>query len=135
MITMKTLIAGSVACIGFAMGAQAYEAGDLIVRAGAVTVDPNTSATTPTLNGAPLYGTNVNVGSDTQLGLTLAYMITPAIGVELLAATPFQHDIRGNLGTTAALGTNDLGSTKQLPPTLSLQYYFNNSSIFMLVAA
>ncbi len=130
MITMKTLVAGSVACMGFAMGAQAYEAGDFIVRAGAVTVDPNTSATTPTLNGAPLYGANVNVGSDTQLGLTLAYMITPAIGVELLAATPFQHDIRGNLGTTAALGTNDLGSTKQLPPTLSLQYYFNNSSIF-----
>lgn len=130
MSIIKNVVVGSVACMGFAMGAQAYEAGDFIVRAGAVTVDPNTSATTPKLNGAPLYGANVDVGSDTQLGLTVAYMITPDIGVELLAASPFQHDIRGNLGTKAALGTNDLGSTKQLPPTLSLQYYFNNSSIF-----
>lgn len=130
MSTIKKVIVGSVACMGFAVGAQAYEAGDLIVRAGAVTVDPNTSATTPLLNGAPLYGANVDVGSDTQLGLTVAYMITPDIGVELLAASPFQHDIRGNLGSKAALGTNDLGSTKQLPPTLSLQYYFNNASKF-----
>lgn len=130
MSTMKTLIAGGVMCMGAAMGAQAYEAGDFIVRAGAVTVDPNTSATTPKLNGAPLYGANVDVDSDTQLGVTLAYMITPDIGVELLAATPFTHNINGNKAAAAALGTNDLGSTKQLPPTLSLQYYFNNSSMF-----
>jgi outer membrane protein len=130
MSTMKKVIAGSVACMGFAMGAQAYEAGNFIVRAGAITVDPNTSATTPELNGAPLYGMKVNVDSDTQLGLTMTYMLTPEIGVELVAATPFTHNIRGNLNSTAYLGTNDLGSTKQLPPTVNLQYYFNNSSIF-----
>ena len=132
MSTMKKVMAGTGACVGMAMamGAQAYEAGDFIVRAGAVTVDPNDSATTPKLNGAPLYGVGVEVDSDTQLGLTVAYMVTSNIGVELLAATPFQHDITGNLNSTAALGTNDLGNTKQLPPTLTLQYYFNNSSIF-----
>lgn len=130
MITMKTLVAGSVACMGFAMGAQAYEAGDFIVRAGAVTVAPNTSADTPTLNGNYLYGANVDVDSDTQLGLTFAYMLTPDIGLELLAATPFTHHISGNSSAVGYLGTSDLGSTKQLPPTLSLQYYFNNSSAF-----
>jgi len=130
MMTMKKIMAGSVMFMGVAMGAQAYEAGDFIVRAGAITVDPNTSATTPKLNGVPLYGVNVDVDSDTQFGLTMSYMITSDIGVELVAATPFTHDIRGNLNATAALGTNDLGSTKHLPPTVNLQYYFNNSSVF-----
>lgn len=130
MSTIKKVIVGSVACMGFAAGAQAYEAGDLIVRAGAVTVAPNTNATTPELNGAPLYGASVDVNSDTQLGVTVAYMLTRDIGVELLAATPFTHNIRGDRNAAAYLGTSDLGSTKELPPTVSVQYYFNNSSAF-----
>lgn len=43
-------------------------------------------------------------------------------GVELLAATPFQHDIsRG--------GTN-IASTRHLPPTLSLNYHFPTQTMF-----
>lgn len=125
---MRKVVAGSLVMMGAAMGAHAYEAGDVIVRVGAANVDPNDSASTPTLNGAPLLSTDVGVDRDTQVGLTVAYMLTPSIGVELLAATPFQHDISGNGALGGVLGTTDLGSTRQLPPTLSLQYYFNNSS-------
>ena len=128
MYAVKKVIVGSIACISFVISAQAYEAGDLILRAGAVTVAPNTNASTPELNGANLYGASVDVNSDTQLGLTAVYMFTPEIGLELLAATPFTHNIRGDKTTASYLGTSDLGSTKQLPPTLSVQYYFNNSS-------
>ena len=39
------------------------------------------------------------------------------IGIELLGAWPFQHDVSGSGG----LGK--IGSTKQLPPTLSLQWH------------
>lgn len=125
---MKKMVAGSVLLMGAAMGAQAYEAGDIIVRVGAATVEPNDEASTPELNGIPLLGTDASVDSDTQIGLTAAYMLTNNLGVELLAATPFQHDISGNGALGGVLGTTDLGSTRQLPPTVSLQYYFNNSS-------
>jgi outer membrane protein len=44
-------------------------------------------------------------------------MMTDVWGLELLAAVPFKHDI------DLLDGTN-VGSTKHLPPTLSLQYHF-----------
>lgn len=48
-------------------------------------------------------------------------MLTDHIGLELLAATPFQHTV-GVKGLGAGLD-GKLGDIKQLPPTLSLQYY------------
>jgi outer membrane protein len=90
----------------------AYEQGDVIVRAGATQVQAN--------NDYDPDGVSAN--SNTQLGINIVYMATDNIGVELLAASPFKHDIKHK-----ALGV--IGSTKQLPPTLSVQYYMNNSSI------
>lgn len=104
----------------------AYEAGDWIVRAGYAAVDPREDSTALKLDGTKLGGTGVGVNSSAALGLTVSYMLTSHIGVELLAATPFEHDIYtkglGGLG----LGLNDgrLGSVKHLPPTVSAQYYF-----------
>ena len=48
-------------------------------------------------------------------------MITNHIGIELLAATPFNHTVAVK-GLGPALD-GKLGDIKQLPPTLSLQYY------------
>ena len=47
-------------------------------------------------------------------------MYTDNVGIELLAATPFNHDLTGTGGVTTKVG-----KAKQLPPTLSLQYHFN----------
>ena len=71
------------------------------------------------LNGTALAGTEAEVDDDTQLGLTFTYMLTNHIGVGLLAATPFDHDIEADLGAV----TVDAGSAKQFPPTVTLQYY------------
>lgn len=102
--------------------ANAYEAGDIIVRAGAITVDPNEDSSGVK---SPLgdLGGSATVESDTQLGLNFAYMITDHIGIELLAAT-FSHDVgvHGLQGGLAGLNGR-LGDVKQLPPTLSLIYY------------
>ena len=91
--------------------ASAYEAGDIIVRAGIASVQPNETmeagSTLDTLNGG--------LGNNEQLGITASYMLTDKLGLELLAATPFKHDITSN-------GAK-IGETKHLPPTLSLQYY------------
>ncbi len=45
-------------------------------------------------------------------------MVTDKVGVELLAATPFSHDVG-----TKGLGGLKLGELKHLPPTLSVIYY------------
>jgi outer membrane protein len=47
---------------------------------------------------------------------TGTYMLTNNIGLELLAALPFEHDIE--------LNGSKVGETKQLPPTLSVQWHF-----------
>jgi outer membrane protein len=115
----KTLFTASVLAVALASPfAQAYQAGDVIVRAGAITVDPHEDSGNVKLGGTPVTPTGATLDSDTQLGLNFAYMVTDNLGVELLAATPFTH----NVGTKG-LGGLKLGELKHLPPTLSVIYY------------
>ncbi|MCP5195022.1 MAG: outer membrane beta-barrel protein [Pseudomonadales bacterium] len=105
------------ALAGGSMMAQAYEKGDFILRVGATTVDPDSDSSGINLPGVPTLHTEVD--DDTQLGIIPVYMVTESVGLELLAATPFEHDI-----TLQGKGVNlNAGSTKHLPPTLSLQWY------------
>lgn len=100
--------------------AQAHQAGDIIVRAGAITVDPQESSSNVSVAGNGVAGTKATLDSDTQLGLNFAYMLTNNIGIELLAATPFSH----NVGVKGLGGLDgNLGELKHLPPTLSVVYY------------
>ena len=114
--------------------AHAHQAGDIIVRAGAITVDPQESSSDIWVGalGTDVAGTKATLDSDTQLGLNFAYMLTNNIGIELLAATPFSHDVgvKGMPGGFAGLNGN-LGELKHLPPTLSVVYYpLDSSSAF-----
>lgn len=120
-----TLAMSSVLAAGLLFGAasvSAYEAGDFIVRAGAAQVDPYDDSDPLKLNGGVLPGTEAEVDDDTQLGLTFTYMVTDHIGVGLLAATPFDHDLEADL-SGLSLGKVDAGSSKHLPPTVTLQYF------------
>ena len=101
--------------------AWSYEAGDWILRLGATTVNPDVSS--DTINLPTGLTAEADVNDDTQLGIIPAYMVTPNWGVELLAATPFRHDIEAK-GTGDIAGvTLDAGKTKHLPPTLMVQWY------------
>lgn len=104
--------------------AQAFEAGDFVLRAGAVHVAPDDSSDSITVGGAPLLGPGVDarvtVDSDSQLGLRATYMFTNHLGVGVLGATPFKHNING--GGDIPEDVN-LGQTKHLPPTITLQYF------------
>ncbi|MCB1690675.1 MAG: outer membrane beta-barrel protein [Halioglobus sp.] len=101
--------------------AQAYEEGDWILRVGATTVSPETDSDNIYLPTGLVA--EADVDDDTQLGIIPAYMVTDYFGIEVLAATPFKHNIEAK-GKGAIQGTNlDAGSTKQLPPTVSLQLY------------
>ncbi|RON10984.1 outer membrane protein OmpW [Pseudomonas brassicacearum] len=123
----KSLLSASL--IAFALAApfaQAHEAGDIIVRAGAITVNPKADSSSVKVDQGPLAGTNLGgkatMNSNTQLGLNFAYMLSNNIGIELLAASPFEHDV--NLkGTSLGAANGKLGTLKHLPPTLSVVYY------------
>ncbi|MEO4047131.1 OmpW family outer membrane protein [Pseudomonas sp. CAU 1711] len=123
----SSLLASSLLALALAAPlAQAHKAGDIILRAGAITVDPHENSSDIWVGalGSDVAGTKATLDSDTQLGLNLAYMLTDHLGVELLAATPFSHavGVKGMPGAFASLN-GKLGELKQLPPTLSLIYY------------
>ncbi|MEZ5504391.1 MAG: OmpW family outer membrane protein [Halioglobus sp.] len=114
-------MAVAVALWGGSVLAQAYEQGDWILRAGATTVDPDTKSNDINLPGGLVA--RADVDSDTQLGIIPAYMFADQWAIEVLAATPFKHNIKAK-GEGAISGTSvDAGSTKQLPPTVSVQWY------------
>lgn len=107
-------------------GASAYESGDWIVRGGAVMVAPNDDSSTLDLAGVGgLAGTGVKVDDDTQVLLNVTWMASGHMGVELLAATPFEHtvDTEGLPGLGLGLPDVEVGSVKHLPPTLTVLWY------------
>ena len=126
---MKKLItncAAAAACSLLVTGsAFAHEAGDVILRMGAVSVAPDESTTViSTTSTGPLANTSAGVDNNAQLGLNLVYMLNNNWGVEVLAATPFSHDLDARGLSAYGFATTALGDTKQLPPTVTLNYYF-----------
>mgnify|MGYP003514267476 CR=1 FL=1 len=123
----NSILAASLLALAVASpAALAHKEGDIIVRAGAITVDPHESSSDINAGGADIPGSKATLDSNTQLGLNFAYMLTDHVGIELLAATPFSHDVG-----TKGLGGLKLGSIKHLPPTLSAVYYpMESGSVF-----
>lgn len=117
LLTLSLIIA-----LGGTTPALAVQAGDVLVRAGIAHVAPQGDSEEITAIGA---GARVEADSATSLGITATYMTSNNLGVGLLAAWPFEHDIDAT-GTIAALGT--VGETKHLPPTVTLQWYFTPGS-------
>ena len=89
----------------------AANAGDLLMRAGVHNVDPKSS-----------NDLGLDVGSNATLSVGATWFLTQNVAVDLLGALPFKHDV-DVAGTTIA-------TTKQLPPTLSVQYHFNPGGVF-----
>ncbi|MDB5971220.1 MAG: rane protein [Hydrocarboniphaga sp.] len=97
---------------GFAAGAQAYQSGDWLARAGTHYIDPKSD-------------NNDVVSVDGSLGITgsLVYFLRPTIAIDLLLAVPYQHDISLN-------GGGKVADTRHLPPTLSLVWYPQVSDVW-----
>lgn len=112
---MKPTIAlmSTVALCAFATAVSAQSKGDWKLGLGVASVSPN-GGTSNTAAGP------IDVDPNIRPIVTAEYFIADKIGIELLASWPFEHDIN--------LSGSKIGSTKHLPPTLSLQYYFVNKS-------
>ncbi len=108
---LKTTVAAALASGLLSGVAQAYDAGDWIVRGGIWGVFPKSD----NLTLAP--GTHVEVDNGYSVGFNVTYMATPNIGVEVLGAWPFSHDIKLS-------GAGKVAETKHLPPTVTVQYHF-----------
>jgi outer membrane protein len=107
------LSALALAAATFAAPAMAQSKGDWTFSAGVHQVSPKSD------NGKLAGGTlAVDVGNDIKPTVTGEYFLANNLGLEVLAALPFKHDIN-----IAGLGR--VGSTKHLPPVISLQYHFN----------
>lgn len=110
--------------------ALANQAGDFIVRGGFTNITPDSDKTAIMLGGADSTMT-LTVDDNTQLGLNFVYFYDSNWAVELLAATPYTHDVTIQ-DKNAVLNVNGakLAEVSHLPPTLSALYYFDTNSAF-----
>lgn len=112
MKTLPLLILAFPLAMGVASAAHAVDSATddhWVVRVGAHVVDPQS-------NNGTLAGMRTTISKDTKPTESIEYMLTPAIGIDALAAIPFRHEVRLN-GYKAA-------STKQLPPVIGVNYHF-----------
>ncbi len=109
------MLSALILAVSAAAPAMAQSQGDWTIGAGVHQVAPKSN------NGSLAGGTlAVDVGNDVKPTITGEYFIADNLGIEVLAALPFKHDIN-----IAGLGR--VGSTKHLPPVVSLQYHFNSA--------
>lgn len=124
MTTLKKAVLGAAVTAAIFSAQAMAEAGDIKLRVGAAGVYPTGDSETITAVGPTA---KVEADSAWSLGLSLTYMFTDNIGLGVLGAYPFTHDV--NLkGAGAADGK--VAEVTQLPPTITVQYFFNNSSAF-----
>jgi outer membrane protein len=100
--------------------ALAQSAGSWTLGVGAHNVAPKSG--NGTLTATPLGNLAMDVDSNIRPTITGEYFLKDNLGLEVLAALPFQHDIN-------VVGVGQVGSTKHLPPTVSLQYHFGTGKV------
>ena len=109
---MRVLVLVFLAMIAASNAAIAAEAGDWVIRAGPYGVMPKSD-----------NGDTVKVDDGYALGFNFTYYWSPNWSVEVLAATPFKHDVKLLDGTKVAEVTH-------LPPTVTAQYHFETGNGF-----
>ena len=92
------------------MPAFAQSAGDWTLGIGVHQVNPKSDSGVDGLE----------VDSNVRPTIAGEYFIADNLGIEVLAALPFEHDIDID-------GAGTVGNTKHLPPTVSLQYHLNST--------
>ncbi|MGO4263524.1 OmpW/AlkL family protein [Lysobacter sp. TAB13] len=114
---MNHRLIGGVLAAALACAAQpvlAQEARSYTIGIGAHQVQPKSN------NGSLLGGAaQLEIGDNVQPTITFEYFVRENLGIEVLAATPFKHDIE-------IKGLGKVATTKHLPPTFSLQYHWNS---------
>ena len=126
-IIKKTALAAAMAAFAASTPSVALEKGDFIVRLGGALVSPNDSG--DAFNGPAAAGASVKPGvqASAKPSIMLEYMFTDNIGLNLLGAAPFDHDITAEIN---GAGIGEVGNTKHLPPTLTANWHFDTMGGF-----
>ncbi len=116
----KLLSSLLIAACSCALPALAQSKGEWTLGVGVHQVNPTSD--NGALDGAALGlgRLPVNVNSDVKPTITAEYFIADNLGIEVLAALPFKHEV-------SIEGVGTVGETKHLPPVVSLQYHFNSA--------
>jgi len=111
----KLVLALSLAAVGFTATQAMADDGQSpwLVRARVVNISPAN-------NSDPVGGVGasnlITVSSKTIPEVDISYFVTPNWSAELILTYPQKHDVY--------LANSDIGSFKELPPTLTAQYHF-----------
>jgi outer membrane protein len=126
MRTLRHLLIAAGLLAIFAAPALAYEPGTWIYRSGVGVVQPKNDNWRGELLDLPVA---IDVDSGTSMTLNLTYMFSENWGFDVLGSLPFKHDIDATI-SGSELGTVNVGETKHLPPTFSIQYHFAPDATF-----
>jgi outer membrane protein len=124
MIRKLIRLTATVALAGLSFAVSAHDAGDWLVRARAINVNPDAGDTGPAL----VNGVDVGIGNNLfdiddawTLDIDLSYFFTANLAVELAAALPSEHDV---VSKNPAAGEGKIAQIDVLPLTALLQYHF-----------
>jgi outer membrane protein len=107
------------------------EAGDWVVRARAVNVNPDEKSSLGNYTNALLgagAGSKLEVDSNTIPEVDVSYYVTKNIALELILAIGTRHDV--SIKGANGVASENLGSVNLLPPTLTAQWHFRPDQTF-----
>jgi len=105
--------------LGTCAGALAQSAGTWSVAAGINDIAPQGNSSP--LSAPSIVNSTTKVSSNAQPLVDITYMYTDNIAFQMGLGTPYKHNLSGS---GALQGAGQLGSLKQLPPTMFGQYRF-----------
>lgn len=105
------------------------EEGDWKFRLGVVNIDPEVS-TSPvtTLTSGQLNASGIGFDADSQVNISITYMLANNFALEANVSAPFEHKLSITGLDRYGLNTSNLGEVKQISPGLSGLYYFGSST-------
>lgn len=116
-MTTRIALTLATALASFAAPAFAQSQGDMTLGLGIGWVNPTDSYSQTAAPGSGLIRADDNL----RPTLTFEYFVADKIGIEVLAAWPFEHKAQ-------LQGVGNVAKTKHLPPTVSVNYHFTNAS-------
>lgn len=128
-MTSKTRVAVLMGLYGLATALAAplavAEKGDWLIRGGVTMVDPKSDNLSFDSGEGTVF---LNVEDATSFGFDVTYMMTENLGLDVLLAYPFNHDVKATVSGIS--GEVNIAETDLLPPTVSLQWYFMPDATF-----
>ncbi len=126
-ILTKSLIASLIATVSSYAFADSDDS-NWALRIRAVRIEPenHSSSGTGALNSALLPENSIHVSAKTIPEIDITYFFTKNLATELVLTYPQKHSVTINSGPLS----ENIGSFKHLPPTLTMQYHFSPNGQF-----